>query len=54
MIISSYYKLIIFGIIFISILLSIKKLLKKSDIDYVVGPIIYSVATMISFFLSQI
>ena len=51
MIISSYYKLIIFGIIFISILLSIKKLLKKSDIDYVVGPIIYSVATMISFFV---
>lgn len=50
MIISSYYKLILFGIIFISILLSIKKLLKKSDIDYVIGPIISSISTMISFF----
>lgn len=51
MIISSYYKLIMFAIIFISILLSIKKLLKKSDIDYVVAPIIGSVSTMISFFV---
>lgn len=51
MIISSYYKLILFGIISISILLSIKKLLKKSDIDYVIGPIICSISTMISFFL---
>lgn len=51
MIISSYYKLIVFGIIIISILISIRKLWIRSDIDYVVNPIIYSISTMISFFV---
>lgn len=45
------YEGIIFGIIIVSILVSIWDLLCKSDIDYAIRPIIYSLSTMISFFV---
>lgn len=45
------YKYLMFGIILISILISIKRLLRRGDIDYVLNPIVNSTATLISFFV---
>ncbi|SFC55918.1 transglutaminase-like domain-containing protein [Clostridium uliginosum] len=45
------YKSIFFGIIGISILLSIKKVLKNSNIDYVIIPIIDTISSIITFMI---
>lgn len=45
------YEGVVFGIIGISILISIYNLICKSDIDYAIRPIIYNLSTMISFFV---
>ncbi|NHL29715.1 transglutaminase domain-containing protein, partial [Clostridium botulinum] len=45
------YKIIIFGIIGMSILLSIMKVLRSSNIDYVISPIIDTIASILTFML---